>query len=136
MAANSRLAVGLHALTVLAFRAPEVLRSDEIALSVRTNPVVIRRILARLTRAGLVKSIRGKAGGFALRRDPRRITALDVYQALEPSGLFAQHAQEPDPHCQVSCAMKNLLAEVFEDADEAVAQQLSRITIASLASQV
>src|ERR1700737_1929292 len=104
MAANSRLAVGLHVLTVLAFRAPEVLHSDDIAFSVRTNPVVIRRVLSQLARAGLVKSTRGKTGGFALRLDPRKITAYDVYRALEPSGLFAQHAQRAQRGCAVSCA--------------------------------
>jgi len=136
MAANSRLAVGLHALTVLAYRAPAVLRSEDIAFSVRTNPVVIRRILGQLARAGLVKSIRGKSGGFVLGRDPRRITGLDVYRALDPSGLFAQHSQAPQRLCDVSCAMKDLLERMFKQVDHAVAQQLSRITIASLASEV
>jgi Rrf2 family protein len=136
MAANSRLAVGLHVLTVLTFRAPEVLRSEDIAFSVRTNPVVIRRVLSQLARAGLVKSTRGKTGGFALRRDPRKITAYDVYRALEPSGLFAQHAQRAQRGCEVSCAMKDLLGQVFDDVDAAVTRRLSRITIASLASQV
>src|SRR3989442_7404508 len=97
MAANSRLAVGLHAMTVLAFRAPEVLRSEDIAFSVRTNPVVIRRILGQLARAWLVKSIRGKTGGFLLGPDPRRITGLHVYRALDPSGPFPQLAH--GPHC-------------------------------------
>ena len=136
MAANSRLAVGLHAMTVLAFRAPEVLRSEDIAFSVRTNPVVIRRILSQLARAGLVKSIRGKTGGFVLGRDPRRITGLDVYRALDPSGFFAQLPQAPQRMCEVSCAMKHLLDKTFKQVDEVVAQQLSRITIASLASEV
>jgi DNA-binding IscR family transcriptional regulator len=59
-----------------------------------------------------------------------------VYRALEPSGLFAQHAQRAQRGCEVSCAMKDMLGQVFSDVDGAVAQQLSRITIASLASQV
>src|SRR2546422_10732231 len=95
MAANSRLAVGLHAMTVLAFRAPEVLRSEDIAFSVRTNPVVIRRILGQLARAGLVKSNRGKTGGFLLGRAPQRITGRGVYLALGPSGLLTPHPAGP-----------------------------------------
>jgi Rrf2 family protein len=136
MAANSRLAVALHALTVLAFHAPDVVRSDDIALSVRTNPVVIRRVLARLARAGLVTSNRGKTGGFRLGRDPKRITAFEVYRALEPGGLFAQHAGRPEPSCKVSCAMKDLLGQTFQEVDRAVEQRLGRITIAALASEV
>jgi Rrf2 family protein len=136
MAANSRLAVALHAITVLAFRAPDVLRSEDIAFSVRTNPVVIRRVLGRLVHAGLVQSIRGKTGGFKLARDPRRITALDVYRAVEPGGLFAQHARGPEPRCEVSCAMKDVLGETFREVDQAVEHRLGRITIAALASEV
>jgi len=136
MAANSRLAVGLHALTVLAYRAPSVLRSEDIAFSVRTNPVVIRRVLARLARGGLVESIRGKTGGFKLARDPKEITGLDVYRALEPGGLFAQHARAPEPRCEVSRAMKDLLDHTFRGLDQAVEQRLRRITIAALASDV
>src|SRR5438309_9194347 len=107
MAANSRLAVGLHAMTVLAFRAPEVLRSEDIAFSVRTNPVVIRRILSQLARAGLVKAIRGKTGGRALRGEPRRITGLEGYRALDLSGLFAQLPHDTQGMCAVSCATKH-----------------------------
>src|SRR3989442_13971446 len=109
MAANSRLAVGLHALTVLAFRAPEVLRSEDIAFSVRPNPVVIRRILGQLARAGLVKSIRGKTGGFLLGRDPRLFTGLFLFLALDPSGLFSQLPLGPQCICEVSFAMYHLL---------------------------
>src|SRR5207237_9490222 len=136
MAANSRLAVGLHAMTVLAFRAPEVLRSEDIAFSVRTNPVVIRRILSRLARAGLVKSIRGKTGGFVLGRDPRRITGLEVYRALDPSGLFAQHPQAPQRMCEVSCAMHDRMGKTFKHLDAPGAKQLVRVTCACLGPAV
>ena len=47
MAANSRFAVAVHAATTLAYRqarGAEYVSSEELAASVRTNPVVVRRI--------------------------------------------------------------------------------------------
>ena len=48
MAANSRFAVAVHAATTLAYRqarGAEYVSSEELAASVRTNPVVVRRII-------------------------------------------------------------------------------------------
>jgi hypothetical protein len=50
MSANSRFTVALHILTwmVLVARQREIVTSDQIAASVNTNPVFIRRILGLL----------------------------------------------------------------------------------------
>ena len=46
MTGNSRFAVSLHILTYLVYRAGAAVPSAEIAASVDTNPVVIRRLLS------------------------------------------------------------------------------------------
>ena len=83
MQISSRFSVGVHVLTLLASNpAGELLTSDRLANSVNTNPVVIRRILGQLKKAGLVE-VRAAAGGTYLRRDPATITLLDVYRAVD-----------------------------------------------------
>ena len=47
-----------------------------------TDPVVIRRILGQLKKAGLVE-VHAAAGGTFLRRAPAGISLLDVYRAVE-----------------------------------------------------
>ncbi|GHO72696.1 hypothetical protein KSD_04670 [Ktedonobacter sp. SOSP1-85] len=56
MSANSRFTVALHTLSWMALvaRQREIVTSDQIAASVNTNPVVIRRILGLLEKAHLV----------------------------------------------------------------------------------
>lgn len=72
MSGNSRFAVGLHILVHPVDRAGAAVPSAEIATSVDTNPVVIRRLLAALGRAGLVSAQQGAAGRFTLARPPDR----------------------------------------------------------------
>jgi DNA-binding IscR family transcriptional regulator len=50
----------------------EVLTSGQVAASVNTNAVVIRRCLGDLRRAGLVSAIPGAGAGWSLARRPRR----------------------------------------------------------------
>jgi DNA-binding IscR family transcriptional regulator len=63
---NCRFTVAIHVLCLLAAQHPQPLTSEFIAGSVNTNPVVIRRLLGSLRRAGLVKSQPGVSGGWEL----------------------------------------------------------------------
>jgi len=77
MSANSRLTIAIHILTWMALvgrKRPDPVTSNRIALSVNTNPVVIRRILGRLSKKGLVRSLRGANAGWVLAKPPRAIT--------------------------------------------------------------
>lgn len=88
MATNTRFATGMHTLVLLA-REPEKLHSSEtIAAKLQTNAVVIRRILAQLQHAGLVRNHKGPSGGSELVYAPTDVTLADVYKAMEPGSLF------------------------------------------------
>ena len=78
MAANSQFAIAVHVLTILARSGDERVKSDYIARSVNTNPVVIRRLLSNLQEAGLVVSQVGAAGGTSLHKQPKDIYLSDV----------------------------------------------------------
>ena len=82
-----RFAVGVHLLTALAANPGKVVRSDDIAESASTNPVVVRRLFSLMTAAGLISARLGPGGGFELARPASDITLRDVFAALE-SGEF------------------------------------------------
>ncbi len=135
MAANSRFAVAVHALAMLAWHDDESQNSREIAGSVATNPVVIRRLLAQLTRAGIVESTHGAKGGFRLARPAKEISLFDVYRAVEEGGFFAL-PDKKNEKCPLACRMKSILDGVFERVESKVLPELKRTTLSSVARRL
>jgi DNA-binding IscR family transcriptional regulator len=121
---NSRFAVAIHILSLIALGPREQVTSDWIAGSVNTNPVVIRRISSMLKKAGILKSSVGVPGAV-LAKDPSEISLLDVYKAVQMEDeLFAIHEQ-PNPNCRVGKNIQSTLDEVFLSAQKAMENELA-----------
>ncbi len=130
---SSRVAVAVHVLAILTWRRDEAVSSQQIARSVNTNPVVVRRIIGALRRAGLVEVQPGAAGGARLARVPEEISLLEVYRSVEDGlELFAMHPQQPCQDCGVGANIQAALADVFGDARAAMEGVLDRVTIADV----
>ena len=110
--------------------------SEYIAGSVNTNPVVVRRLLALLRKARLVRSQGGPGGGWNLAVPPSRITLRDVYRAVETEPLFPFHASTPNPRCPVGSTIQTALGVHYGAAQAAVERDLERTTIAELVQEV
>jgi Rrf2 family protein len=136
MAANSRFAVATHILVSLGLSGERRQNSGEIAQSVNTNPVVIRRILLLLKDAGLVDARTGKSGGVRLAKPVSRISLLDVYRAVEEGGVFAFNPNEANKNCPLSCSMKKVLGPVFQGAEKALEGHLAKLTLSDLIEKI
>ena len=74
----------------------------------------LAKILGSLVRAGLVTAVRGKKGGYMLARDPRRITLLDVVEAVE-GPIHLNFCQEDPPDCdREDCRIRPLWTDLQE----------------------
>ena len=129
MPSSSRFAIAVHVLTLMAERGDAPLKSEMVACSVNTNPVVIRRIVCSLQRAQIVTSQTGAAGGSKLARAPREITLLEVYKAVEGGRLLALHRQRPDRHCSVGMNIESVFSVILREAEEAFEQVLANLTV-------
>jgi DNA-binding IscR family transcriptional regulator len=135
MAANDRLTIAVHALAWMALarqRGRDDLTSEQVAASVNTNPVIIRRRLGELRRAGLVDVRHGSGAGWSLTRDPGAITLLDVYDAVGPEPLFAMHHSEPNLECPVGHGIRPALARVYAGVDRTLRAELAGTTVAEV----
>jgi DNA-binding IscR family transcriptional regulator len=135
MSDSQRFPVAAHALAYLAHKgadAPErAVSSAELAASMPTNPVVVRRVTALLARAGIIATRSGAAGGAWLLSPPETITLDKVLQAVHGCA----HLGLPPPGakgCPVSEAIPRAVGAAIKAADAAATARLSSISIADL----
>ena len=141
---NTRFVVSTHIMVALAgktlmyghYGKTEPVRSEDLANSVNTNPVVVRRILALLQKAGLVISKPGRYGGTKLGRPANAISLRDVYEAVEEETLFHGHYKGPNPNCAIGSCIDDVLAAPLAEAQLAMKEALSRYTIDGLVQSI
>jgi DNA-binding IscR family transcriptional regulator len=130
MSRSTRFPVAVHILAMLALRPREFFSSELIARSVGTNSVVVRRLLARLQKSGLVACQTGVHGGAKLNVDPRNVTLLHVFDCVEQGELFRVH--EPHPECPVACSVKEDLNSALAQAETGMRSELARVPLSRI----
>lgn len=142
--ANTQFAVAVHVMAVLGCHgavcgtklgvAP--ITSSYLAGSVNATPSFVRRVLAVLAKAGLVKAVRGPSGSCSLGKSPEEITLLDIYRAVEAPKVFALHTYPPEEKCSVSCQMKNVMTGMLNQAQDGMEKSLAEQTLADFVAQL
>jgi DNA-binding IscR family transcriptional regulator len=131
----TRFSVALHILILVARDTADEATSARMALSIGTNPVVVRRIAGALARAGLIAVQRGP-GGAHLARPPDQITLRDVWRAIHPERekLIRVHPRtnRQDP---IGRRMPDLLRVRFDAAEQVMLENLASTTIAGLVKE-
>ncbi len=136
MGNNSKFTIAVHILTMLANARNASLKSDYVAKSINTNPVVVRRIWANLVKAGLIVSRTGSSGGARLTREASEITLLDVYRAVETECLFPVQPNQPNQYCQIGKNIQGVLEEAIQNAQQKMERALVEVTIADILKSV
>lgn len=108
--------------------------SEAMAKAMRTNPVVIRRIMAGLRDAGFLRSEKGHGGGWTIACDLASITMRDVYEALGAPELFALSNRTEAPGCLVEQAVNAALDEAFREAEALLLDRFGGLTLAALSA--
>ena len=136
MPTSSRFAVAVHALTSLAVCEGKPIRSEDIAVSANTSPVVIRGILSKLNHAGLTTSQLGAGGGALLAKTSDQIRLVDIYYAVEDVELFTLHRSPPCGTCAVGGNIQAALQPILDKARNAMEAELARVSLAQVADDV
>ncbi len=93
----------------------------------------LETILIALKKAGLVRSVRGPGGGFALEKNPDDINVWQIYQAVDYKQMKGTRCfPTMTTQCEKlsSCKIKNLWFEF----NESVKNNMSQLTIGSILS--
>ncbi|HVH42222.1 MAG TPA: Rrf2 family transcriptional regulator [Labilithrix sp.] len=134
MKRDSRLSVTLHLLLHMA--ETSALTSEALARQTSSHPVVIRRTMAGLRKAGLVRSEKGHGGGWTLARPLDRLTLGDVYDALGMPTVFAMGDRTESPGCLVEQAVNRAMRDAFGAAEALLMKRLHHVSLADLAADV
>ena len=127
---DSQLTIGLHILGFLT-SAGRPLTSEVMARTYGTSPVVLRRVLAKLQRAGLVETRRGAGGGSSLARPAEEINFLEVYEAVyETTQLLPRHPG--DGKGPVAPVIAEYVNALYDEAEEALLERLEEVTVAQM----
>src|SRR5262245_48102107 len=110
--------------------------SEQLGPMMVLNPVVLRRTLAGLRAAGIVRAEQGHRGGWALARTLDEIKVGDVYEALGTPALFSIGHRMESPGCLVEQAVNRALGKALDDAEALLLERLGDVTMAEIARDV
>jgi len=112
------------------FKSTNKVTSDFLASSINTNPVVIRRLLQQLKRAGIVSVKRG-SGGAEISRPLSAITLLDVYNAVEcvDHGKLFHFHESPNLNCPVGRNIHTILDSRLDKIQQAMENEMRQVTL-------
>jgi Rrf2 family protein len=103
---------------------------------VNIHATCLRKVMATMTRAGLVHACEGRDGGYRLARPASGISLADVYEAIASEPLLRPNPAAANPRCPISVAMGPALAEIVADAEARFQEALARRTLADVADQL
>lgn len=110
------------------------LKIGDLATLCAVPKSVLEQILPTMRNAGLVRSERGRAGGYRLNRPPSEITLERVVRLFEgqlaPIACATRHEPEPCP-MMVGCSLRS----VWADVRDATIEILNGVTFGELARQ-
>ena len=96
----------------------------------------LSKALQNLSAAGIVSGTLGPTGGYRLARDPKRITFLDIVEAVEGTGhtFVCTEIRDNAPCAAARRAGRRpcAIARVMWEADEAWREKLRSVSLADL----
>ena len=129
---SSRLPVAVHILlAIVEFEGKEKTTSTFLAGSVNINPVIIRNTLGQLKTAGLV-TVKAGEGGASLAKDPKDITLMDIFNAVEKKEALFHFHENPNPECPVGKNVHAVLDCRLTAIQETMQRQMKSITLQDL----
>lgn len=124
-------ALALHSMVHLAIEPEGQSTTAEIADLFNASRHHLAKVHQRLTKAGLIYSQRGPAGGVGLAKDPEQITLLEIYEVMEGSMLCNPCLFGKDKCPRTECVLGMLLPGLARQ----VRDYFEKTTLAQLAAE-
>jgi len=106
--------IGLHAMVIIA-ESDKLVKVTEIANKTGASKNHLSKVMQRLVKEGLIKSVRGPAGGFLLNKNADSIKLLDIYESIEGKVSVTGCPLDKMVCPFNKCIMGNLVAKMTND---------------------
>ncbi len=128
---------GIVVMTYLAEGPAEVRAAVDVAGATRVAVPTVSKVLKRLSRAGLLVSIRGAKGGYRLARGPAAISIAEVIHALEGPLAMTECVSDAGSCSQEPyCAVRGNWQRINETVQRALAEVSLADMVAPLGGRV
>ena len=118
-------------MVMMVFSRPDLVSASAIADELSLSPVVVRRTLAKLVKAGLISSSPGPAGGYSILDDTVALSMI-LQTVRGGSGVVARQFDVPVSSCEEGLAVDEIVAEIYAEADDLVDELFSFWTVAGI----
>jgi Rrf2 family protein len=136
MATNTQFSIAVHLMLGLGLNCGKEVTSAQMAMSVNTSPSFVRRILAKLSKANLVKTTTGKSGFSALAKQPADISLLEIYKAVDAPQTFAIHDYPKQNFCMISCNIEKTMSKILAKAQNSFEESLAETSLAEILADI
>lgn len=134
MQLDTSFSSAIHICVFLEKSGGRLVNSNELAASLGTNPVVVRRIVAKMKEFGIIKVKVGLGGGYMLGRIASNITLWDIYLAVRKDNPFKLKVGNTED--AITVALPKALEETFADTEYAMKKPLGNTTVRQVAGKI
>ncbi len=123
--------IAMHALIHLAEKDGMPVSNAAIAGAFRVSANHSSKVMQRLLKSGFVQAVRGPGGGYTLARDPKEVSLLEIYRAIDGEPVNTGCLFGRGKHCSLSTC---LFTGLIRDTEELVVKHLGSVTLADYMS--
>lgn len=122
--------LALHSMALLSTEIKEAKTAREMAVILQASSNHLSKVLLKMSKAGLVKSVRGPNGGFVLNHNADMITLKQIYEAVEGKITVSQCFFKIKPCNGVACAIGSVSRQISEQLEKVLTEtKLSSLQI-------
>lgn len=137
MSASAKLSTAVKAMCYLAEQFPEPKNSSEISKNIQVNASKLRKVLSYLVKCDLIRSTKGKSGGFVLNRQPEEIDLQEIYCAVEERKAFhLDFKNRSVKQSKKSVNLLNFFLDLFADIQVNIEDRMKMITLKQIIESI
>lgn len=131
---SNKSSIAIHCLIFLnEYGSTQKVTSELLALSTGCNPVTIRNIISRLSKAGMIE-VKFGTGGARIAVPLSEISLYRICSAVDPDALVKMigiHGT-PSPFCPVGKNIKPILKNTYDTVRQDMIESMKKITLDQL----